>query len=223
MHKIPFLLKRFWWVKAKGCHCQGNPENIDKRTTQGDLKDFDLFNLWKQGVKRGSDCSNYIREGKQSFKPNGNTRTKTKLHEHHEDGNSATARDFKEVLQQLSHRDGERIHGSSFTLEEVVLWKASTAWMGAKNRETKLDLGCCHSFWSEERDEELPPPATLPSASSPSLRDSTGGIHTVYSGTSLGYDQGTKLGSWSLTKSMVRGGCLGSSRGKGLGATKFDA
>lgn len=44
------------------------------------LKDFDLFNLQKQGVKRGSDCSDYTREGKQSFKPNGNTRTKNKLH-----------------------------------------------------------------------------------------------------------------------------------------------
>lgn len=97
---------------------------------------------------------------------------------------------------------------SSFTSEAVVLRKASTVRMGAKNRETKLDLGCCHSFWSEERDEELP------AASSPSLLDSTGGIYTIYSGTSLGYDQGTKLGSCSLTESMVRGGCLGSSRGR---------
>lgn len=94
--------------------------------------------------------------------------------------------------------------------------------MGGKNRETKLDLGCCNSFWSEERDEELPSPATLPSASSPSVLDSTGGIHTIYSGMSLGYDQGTKR---ELKPHQVSGErwVPWQQRQKGLGATKFDA
>lgn len=129
-------------------------------------------------------------------------------HKHCEDGNSVTAPRLRGGSPTaLPQRWGQRINRSSFTLKAVMLQKASTARMGAVHQETKLDqeLSSAPALLSARLLPELleqiagmknyPPPATLSSASSPPLQDSPGGMPVIYSGTYLGYAQGTKLGS----------------------------
>lgn len=124
----------------------------------------------------------------------------------------------------LPQRWGQRINRSSFTLKAVMLRKASTAWMYIR----KLNLirsflplprcyrpACCHSFWSrqQERRITLLLPLSLLLLPHPS-RTAPGGCTLFTQAHNWGMLRELNLGAEALAKSMARGGCLGSGRGR---------